>query len=784
MRRLRRRRNNIKTRTIFSLLFILVCSIGIGSAYISWQLDIDAEVIAQKQVWKIIPQNIEASDENIILDEENVILKFKPNGDNYSFNFDIVNDGTIDGMIKNIKLESDLEEDTSNINYSIKYESTGSKIKEKDALLSHTKEKVNVTINNYNLEGNIILTIEYERKDDTAVIPNTIYYKLTTDYIENKNVNIMDNIYFYNQYSNNNNVLIDNICFKAIRSTTSGVKLLYNGITDNGSCDINRKNEFNLGKVKTINAYDNEYFYATNYKYNEETKEYVLDGIKNQYKVNEENKENIIGKYTCRNIDENSSCNSLYIVSEFISDNTFKAYKIENLPYDVIASTQYNEDALIGSAGYMYNRKYNVETISLDSSIKVMSREVFNKDYLYADSYNKEEKYTLINPIRVENASEAINKYTIGSINELDSSDTIKYIVAVSNNYVYYKEFSEEVTANNYLFSDSYKYNDDGTYTLNNPISIDISEWQSRYKDAINKYTCGNNNDTCKELKYVLASTQETLRVEEESNKYKYSNNVTFDNGQYTLSGDSQESSDWHVNKDNINNTHYTCLNSDGVCSEVYYIIGYNSYENSELTSINVIRLSNGELISDVINNSLNKEDTNMYESNIKKVVEKWYANTFDSHSNYVEDAVYCNNRIIDEELLNKSTYINNGRLNSPLLFNNKDLNCREEDSFNLINEKAKLKYPVGLLTKEEIDIINKDKDADTYLFSKSDYFTMSSSSILNESKVYTIKGESKVNDTLGVRPVVTIRGDSRIVNGNGSENTPYIIKFNNQLEG
>ena len=104
---------------------------------------------------------------------------------------------------------------------------------------------------------------------------------------------------------------------------------------------------------------------------------------------------------------------------------------------------------------------------------------------------------------------------------------------------------------------------------------------------------------------------------------------------------------------------------------------------------------------------SLASNRTNTNNSAIKTYIDNWYNNNLSSYSKYIStEAVYCN----DRELVPESTYKTDGttfyyapfgRLNT-----NKTptYNCTNiKDAFSGSNSEAKLTYPIGLMTADEI---------------------------------------------------------------------------------
>ncbi len=108
---------------------------------------------------------------------------------------------------------------------------------------------------------------------------------------------------------------------------------------------------------------------------------------------------------------------------------------------------------------------------------------------------------------------------------------------------------------------------------------------------------------------------------------------------------------------------------------------------------------------------TLKEARTNTNDSAIKTVVDTWYENNLTSYTNYLSnDAIYCN----DRELASDATYSttnsftfksysrldadNNGANASPTY------DCaNNKDAFSGNNAEAKLKYPIALMTADEI---------------------------------------------------------------------------------
>ena len=242
-----------------------------------------------------------------------------------------------------------------------------------------------------------------------------------------------------------------------------------------------------------------------------------------------------------------------------------------------------------------------------------------------------------------------------------------------------------------------------------------------------------------------------------------FGNDVEYKNGEYSLIDPSNEID---------NNHHYTCNNTTGTCEKVRY---YYSYGSSLFRYYTL--LENGDKIEDAINKNLYNNNVNQKDSTTKIMVENWFENNMMDYIKYIDTNVYCNNRKItnrDENGFNP----NGGNINNSneMLFNNNaELSCNNiTDQFSTNNEKAPLKYPIALLSKQEANY------STNYIKNDKTFWTMSPSSFSRYTCMYVFSDKSYASDFYGthtVRPVITLKSTNIIDSGQGSINDPYIIK-------
>jgi len=199
---------------------------------------------------------------------------------------------------------------------------------------------------------------------------------------------------------------------------------------------------------------------------------------------------------------------------------------------------------------------------------------------------------------------------------------------------------------------------------------------------------------------------------------------------------------------------------------------------------------------------SLENNRLNTNNSTIKTYVDNWYKNNLTVYSKYLSnDAVYCN----DRNLASGQTYSTTNRFNyAPYerIFTNKQptYNCTNmSDAFSVNNTSAKLDYPVGLMTIDELsyaggeyDIVLNSPYAWYYTNANGQSITGSvpfwalSPGLLNRSSslvwfVYGSDGPgflgiSVVHSRMAVRPSVSLSSCNLISRGDGSPENPYEI--------
>ena len=196
-------------------------------------------------------------------------------------------------------------------------------------------------------------------------------------------------------------------------------------------------------------------------------------------------------------------------------------------------------------------------------------------------------------------------------------------------------------------------------------------------------------------------------------------------------------------------------------------------------------------------NNRLNTND-----STIKTYVDNWYKNNLTDYTKYLSnDAVYCN----DRTLVSGGTYSTTSKFNyapNERIFTNKQptYNCTNmSDAFSVNNTSAKLDYPVGLMSIDELSYaggeIGTVLDAPYAWY----YTNANGESITGLALSWSLSSrdwsgynsfvwfwigstypgslsDCGVANSLTVRPSVSLSSCNLISRGNGSPENPYVV--------
>ena len=202
---------------------------------------------------------------------------------------------------------------------------------------------------------------------------------------------------------------------------------------------------------------------------------------------------------------------------------------------------------------------------------------------------------------------------------------------------------------------------------------------------------------------------------------------------------------------------------------------------------------------------SLENNRTNDNDSTIKTYIDNWYKNNLIDYTKYLsKDAVYCN----DRELASGQTYTTSTTssfdyASAERIETNKQptYNCTNmSDAFSVNNTSAKLNYPIGLMSIDELSYAGGQADKTlnapyawyyTNANGESSYGSVAFRALSPDawggsgSHVWYVYGsvnpgylddDGGVGDSFAVRPSVSLSSCNLISRGDGSANNPYVV--------
>ena len=224
----------------------------------------------------------------------------------------------------------------------------------------------------------------------------------------------------------------------------------------------------------------------------------------------------------------------------------------------------------------------------------------------------------------------------------------------------------------------------------------------------------------------------------------------------------------------------------DGLCSQSK-IIG-NSAFNTKSDSNSYV----GYMYGTASSNNYKNEHNNATPSVIKNELETWYKENILDDKYISKESIFCNNRKTNSFRLGGVLYGLSGYGNTNTgyyIFNNSrpSYNCPNiNDRFSMKNESSNklLSYPVGLLTVDELLYSGYTFNTHDYSFldTNETYYTMTPA-FFNGSNAYNyivsnnIIKTSVVTKEYGIRPVISLNKDTTVFMGDGSLESPYIVK-------
>lgn len=705
----------------------------------------------------------------------------------FEFEVDMVNDGTIDAMINNVRLLGLPIEYKNNIIYTINY-IDGGKVRKNDFLNKKSQKRIKIHIgfapninieefirkNNINENGlNLSLNIEIDfvqagvdslsssieadilgvemiaysddKKSPYVISENGIdFSKISSNtngnglYLMHETEKDENPIYYFRGEIDNNNVLFANKCWKIIRTTeTGGTKLIYNGVpSSDGSCN-NSGSKTGIGVANYNNS--NKSISDVNFMY-----------------------ESVLTSKT------------------FTLQSTASATSSRAIPYKPFPSS-------LTSNLFYYSKTFTFSnnTYNLDNPVQL------GKWPDIYDTFSTEGYYTCF----LTTSDGCANLYYI-----LPSTKSSVYALKLNNGLTLNQVDAENVVGSDVIV------NEDGTYTLSGEIfKIKASQWGENIDLLEGKYICDSTSEmTCKDMEKIISATQSGYKYEKMDDvlsKVIFGSDVEWDGEKYILKDSyTKESGETYfdaLKNETLKDKKYFCLFDDDSCKTVNYII-YSS------TSFTYYQLNNGDKIEDLVNKTLDNSD-NALSSNTKKKIDEWFNSELIDYRRYLEDTVWCNDKEfysfgISDNNFSKLVYfssydrVKEGKTPSLNCSNKRDRYTLKKDAMNSnsnLDENGLLDNPVGLITADEAGYVGLKfgvANASSYLNSNVPYFTMTpyyfnaNLSILQKAYVLYIGANASVSSymssmVLNVRPVISLHSGVVAKSGDGSFENPFVIE-------
>ena len=464
-----------------------------------------------------------------------------------------------------------------------------------------------------------------------------------------------------------------------------------------------------------------------------------------------------------------TSTNWMYFADSYSFDSLTGLYSINTNLVKGFLSDDYIGKYTCANTGYsgcgtVYKIKAQTPTVSSEGVITYKITAAERHDYKKAESLDSE----------------------IGLYSTTDDIGTSYYFRgAVKNNFVSFGGFVWKIIRQNGDGTVRMIYNGTSTSATGNNVTIGNAPINQSFYDPTYvgyKYSEDfefNDGETTTNKNSVTSYSNMSQTA-----TYYYADSYTKDDTtrKFKLAGNIV-SKKWLDDYEEIKTSYpYTCFssNSDSNCNFMLKISGKNG--------------DNWPILTPISYSSKNYQATlnNTKDSYIKTTLDNWYKkNLLDNYSKYIADEVLCNDRSIgfgSGYLLSPTTYYSS----YIRLVNNRkpSLSCKQEsDKFSLSNSSAKLDYPVGLITADEVSLgggVYGFPNSGYYLYTGGYYWTMSPSYFPSRgvlSHVWDVLSSGYLHPwhwvtlLVGARPVVNLKADVTISGGDGTAVNPFVVE-------
>ena len=444
--------------------------------------------------------------------------------------------------------------------------------------------------------------------------------------------------------------------------------------------------------------------------------------------------------------------------------------------------------------GYMYGIRYTYSSHHLPI-INVLNRNSVSTNYFYGTSVSYSNgMYTLENAEQKswsDNYSSLIGYYTCRT--SMSDCTEVYYIAGADSRYQYVFRLTSGVTDPNLQVITLGKNmidNGNNTYSLTDVITVKRADWYTNYNTYKDYYMCKDLISTTCDSKNFITSTNNFSVTYDDTFGYVYGNDVSWDEEKYTLNDTYTSTSGWNSDKTTLaQKYHYTCFNTMGECTDVYYIHYFG-----DSSAIYYLKLSSGKNIEEAKNEMF----TNITDSTMKKTIDTWYNQNMILYTEKLEDTTWCNDRTFysgslvgkNEDAGTDYSYFSARNRIYTKYSPNVECSNQSQDGFTVSTNSGgtgTLTYPVGLLTADEVMLAGgkKSYNSNYYLYTGSLYWTLSPSdfhyghayNFLVDSVGSLVSDRNYVSVSRGVRPVISLAPGIRTTDGIGTIDDPYVIE-------
>ena len=387
---------------------------------------------------------------------------------------------------------------------------------------------------------------------------------------------------------------------------------------------------------------------------------------------------------------------------------------------------------------------------------------------------------------RYSSTKEIVNLSSSGLYEASDDyGESYYYRGRILNNYVSFAGYIWRIVRINGDGSIRMIYSGTSTSDTGSKVTIGNSAFNS---DSSDSAMVGYKYGLSKTLQHTTATNLNYNKINSNSIYYFSDSYTTNDSTKkLSLSGNITSGTLENVWGSNSSNYKYTCFSTSqtGTCTTLVEIASYVNISQVKVKAYH-----------SYLSESYESTYTDEYDSAIKQKIDSWYKTNIQDkgYSKYLTDNIFCNDRSIvsgDGFTLNSTTYYGSYQRN----FTNKSpsYKCpRKVDQFTVSSTSTlgngELTYPVGLLTADEVAYAGGRQgynNVDYYLYTGAKYWLGSPSyfhTLTASSYVYAVQQVGWLNywffslDSIGVRPVINLKANTQITEGNGTSANPYII--------